>query len=171
MTEFASPSPTERLLLQEWAHRISNEFTSIINAIACAEMRCSHPEVKVALNEAMEILHSCADLHSALRMPRSDGQTNAAEYLHRLCVAVSRSKLQQVGITLVLDSAPLTLGPESTWYLGLIVYELVTNAARHAFGDREGKFASNSSAPTSSCNARLRTMDRDRRISNQVKGS
>jgi anti-sigma regulatory factor (Ser/Thr protein kinase) len=44
-----------------------------------------------------------------------------------------------MGIGLALNSAPLTLGSERSWYLGLIVYELVTNAARHAFAGRVGE--------------------------------
>jgi hypothetical protein len=47
--------PSEaQLLLREWAHGINNEFRSIINAIARAAARWPHPEVKIALNEAME---------------------------------------------------------------------------------------------------------------------
>jgi hypothetical protein len=61
--------PSEaQLLLREWAHGINNEFRSIINAIARAAARWPHPEVKIALNEAMEISYRCAAPHSALRM-------------------------------------------------------------------------------------------------------
>jgi signal transduction histidine kinase len=49
---------------------------------------------------------------------------------------MSRSKLEQVGLELVFDSVPLTLGSERSWYFGLIVYELVTNAARRSFAER-----------------------------------
>jgi len=44
-----------------------------------------------------------------------------------------------LGIGLVFDSATLTLGSERSWYLGLIVHELVANAARHAFAGRGGE--------------------------------
>jgi two-component sensor histidine kinase len=132
-----SPSD-DCLLLRELAHRVNNEFTSIINTISRAAARSPHPDVKVALNEAMEMLHSYADVHRALKMPRPDTRVDAAEYLHHLCAVMSRSKLKQMGIDLVFDSPPLTLDSQRSWYLGLIVYELVTNAARHAFAGRGG---------------------------------
>jgi two-component sensor histidine kinase len=134
MTEFVL-SPSD-LLLRELEHRINNEFTSIINTISRAAARSPNPEVKAVLNEAMEKLHGYVDVHRALKMPKPDTQVDAAEYLHRLCSAISRSKLE---IDLVFDSAPLTLRSEHSWYLGLIVYELVTNAARHAFAGRGGE--------------------------------
>lgn len=139
MTDFVLSPSDDHLLLRELAHRVNNEFTSIINIISRAAARSPNPEVKAALNEAMEMLHDYVDVHRALKMPKPDTQVDAAEYLDRLCRAMSRSKLEQIGIDLVFDSAPLTLGSEHSWYLGLIVYELVTNAARHAFAGRGGE--------------------------------
>jgi two-component sensor histidine kinase len=139
MTEFVVSPSDNHLLLRELAHRVNNEFTSIINTISRAAARSPNPEVKAVLNEAMEMLHDYVDVHRALKMPKPDTQVDAAEYLDRLCRVMSRSKLEQIGIDLVYDSAPLTLGSEHSWYLGLIVYELVTNAARHAFAERGGE--------------------------------
>jgi two-component sensor histidine kinase len=122
MTELILSPSDNHLLLGELAHRVNNEFTSIINTISRAAARSPNPEVKAALNDATEMLHM-----------------DAAEYLHRLCAVMRRSKLEQMGIGLVLNSVPLTLGSERSWYLGLIVYELVTNAARHSFAGRGGE--------------------------------
>jgi len=129
----------ERPLLRELNHRINNEFAAIINTISLAAARSPHREVKVALNEATEILHSYAAVHRALRMPTPGAQVDATGYLRELCDSMSRSKLEQMGIALVLVCPPVTLASERCWHLGLIVYELVTNAARHAFGGRAGK--------------------------------
>jgi two-component sensor histidine kinase len=139
MTEFVLSASDDHLLLRELAHRVNNEFTSIINTISRAAARSPNAEVKAALNEATEMLHNYVDVHRALKMPKPDTQVDAAEYLHCLCAVMRRSKLEQMEIGLVLNSAPLTLGSERSWYLGLIVYELVTNAARHAFAGRGGE--------------------------------
>jgi len=139
MTEFIRSPLHDHLLLRELAHRVNNEFTSIITTMSRAAARSAIPEVKAALNEAMEMLHGYVDVHRALRMPKPDTQVDAAEYLHRLCAVMRRSTLEQMGIGLVLDSAILTLGSERSWYLGLIVHELITNAERHAFARRGGE--------------------------------
>jgi two-component sensor histidine kinase len=44
-----------------------------------------------------------------------------------------------MGIVLGLVAARVTLASEQAWRLGLIVYELVTNAARHGLGGSAGK--------------------------------
>jgi two-component sensor histidine kinase len=139
MTEFVLSPSDNHLLLRELAHRVNNEFTSVINTISRVAARSPNPEVKAALNEATEMLHNYVDVHRALKMPKPDTQVDAAEYLHCLCAVMRRSKLEQMGINLALNSASLTLGSERSWYLGLVVYELVTNAARHSFAGHGGE--------------------------------
>jgi len=112
MTEFVLSPSDDHLLLRELAHRVNNEFTSIINAISRAAARSPNPESKTVLNEAVEMLHDYVDVHRALKMPKPDTQVNAAEYLDQLCRVMSRSKLEQAEIDLVFDSAPVTLGSE-----------------------------------------------------------
>jgi two-component sensor histidine kinase len=53
---------------------------------------------------------------------------------------MSRCKLDRMNIRLVLSADTLPLQSERCWRLALAVYELVTNAARHAcFDGREGE--------------------------------
>ena len=58
MTEFVLSPSDDHLLLRELAHRVNNEFTSIINAISRAAARSPNPESKTVLNEAVEMLHA-----------------------------------------------------------------------------------------------------------------
>jgi two-component sensor histidine kinase len=64
---------------------------------------------------------------------------DASAYLENLCLSISRSKHVGMRIDLVLTASPLRLPSERCWRLGMIVYELVTNAARHAFGNGNGQ--------------------------------
>jgi two-component sensor histidine kinase len=139
VTEFGISPSDHDVLLRELVHRVNNEFTSVINSFSRAAARSSNAEVKATLNGAIEMLHSYVEVHRALKRPNSDTQVDAAAYLHRLCAVMSRTKLKQKGIDLLFDSAPLTLESDHSWYLGLIVYELVTNATRHAFANRGGE--------------------------------
>jgi two-component sensor histidine kinase len=41
-------------------------------------------------------------------------------------------------VTLTFLSAPIELATDQSWRVGMIVFELITNAARHAFRDRGG---------------------------------
>jgi two-component sensor histidine kinase len=135
MTELAPqlPSPDERVLLHELNHRINNEFAAAISAVSVAAARSSDRAVKAALCGVGELLHHYADVHRALQTPDHDTPVDAATYLHQLCVSISRSKLENREITLALSAQSLQLPAERCWRLEMILYELITNAARHAF--------------------------------------
>ncbi len=129
----------ERILLHELIHRINNEFSSLIGAVSRTAARSVNHEVKVALAHIIELLCHYAELHRALQMPERDTHIDAAAYLENLCLSISRSKLDGVKVDLVLTASPLQLPSERCWQLGMMVYELVTNAARHAFGTGKGE--------------------------------
>jgi len=133
------PFPQAQLLLHELNHRIGNEFCCAISAVSLAAARSNNKEVKAALTDAAELLHHYADVHSALQMLEHGIRTDAAAYLRNLCLSIRRSKLNQVKIDLVLAARRLWLPPDRCWLLGMIVYELITNAARHAFARRDGR--------------------------------
>jgi two-component sensor histidine kinase len=130
--------PDGALLMREFSHRINNEFTSAINVIALAAARSDSSEVKAALNAVGERLHRYADVHRTLRMPEYHTRIDAVSYLRQLCLSVSRSKLESNNIKLVLAARPLWMLSDRCWRLGLIVYELVSNAAHHAFNGMGG---------------------------------
>ena len=129
----------ESILLHELIHRINNEFSSLIGAVSRTAARSVNHEVKVALAHIIELLSHYAELHRALQMPERDTHIDVAAYLENLCLSISRSKLDGMKIALVLTASPLWLPSERCWRLGMMVYELVTNAARHAFGNGKGE--------------------------------
>jgi len=131
--------PEGALLMQELSHRIKNELASAINVISLAAARSGSSDVKAVLNNVSERLHSYADVHRTLQVPEHQTYIDAAQYLRQLCLSISRSKLESNNIRLVLAVRPLSMSSERCWRLGLIVYELVTNSARHAFNGTEGE--------------------------------
>ena len=129
----------ERILLHELIHRINNEFSSLIGGVSRTAARSVNHEVKVTLAHIIELLSHYAELHRAMQMPDNHTHIDAASYLENLCLSISRSKLDGMKIDLVLAASPLRLPSEQCWQLGLMVYELITNAARHAFGNKKGE--------------------------------
>jgi two-component sensor histidine kinase len=135
MTEVAG----ERMLLHELNHRINNEFAAAISAVSLAARRSNNDEVKVVLSGVVELLHQYADVHRALQMPECDTLVDASTYLRQLCRSITRSQLEGRKISLVLAAQPLRLPADHCWRLGMIVFELINNAARHAFSEGEGE--------------------------------
>lgn len=127
-----------RLLLREYSHRINNEFASAISAISTVARRSTTDETRGALALIQDQLLNYAQVHHVLQMPEHSCDMDAADYLRGLCKAISRSKLDGKGIELVLVERKLHMNSEQCWRLGLIISELITNAARHAFDERGG---------------------------------
>jgi two-component sensor histidine kinase len=127
-----------RLLLREFAHRVHNEFASAMAAVSLSAARSESSEVKAALGAVREKLYRYAQVHRALEVPADDAVLDASVHLRQLCEAIVCSKLEHQGIALVLAAEPVFLEAERCRRLGMIVAELVHNAARHAFHGRVG---------------------------------
>jgi len=126
------------VLLREFTHRVKNEFASAIQVVSFAAEKSADRKVKAALEGVMEKLHDYADVHRALQMPSGNDCIDASAYLRDLCGSISRSKLANKNIELVLVDRPFRMSSERCWLLGMIVAELITNAARHAFDSNGG---------------------------------
>jgi two-component sensor histidine kinase len=126
------PNPDGSLLLRELNHRIKNELTSAIYTVSAQAVQSDNVAVKAALLDVVELLHQCADVHRALRMPDQGGLTDAARYLQQLCFSITKYRLDRLAIRVLFSADDLRLEGERCWRLGLLVSELLTNVARHA---------------------------------------
>jgi two-component sensor histidine kinase len=126
------PNPDGSLLLRELNHRIKNELTSAIYAVSAKAVHSDSVAVKTALLDVVDLLHQCADVHRALRMPDQRRLTDAATYLQQLCFSITKYRLNRLAIHVLFSADDLQLEGERCWKLGLIVSELLTNVARHA---------------------------------------
>lgn len=123
----------EMLLMREFTHRMANDWSSAISAVAVAARSSNDVQVKSVLGDVTQCLYRHAQLLRTLQVPPAGVLVDAADYLARLCSALSSSKLEWQNIRLVLAADPIALEGEVCWRLGMIIVELVTNAARHAF--------------------------------------
>jgi two-component sensor histidine kinase len=131
------PNPDGSLLLREWNHRINNELTSAIHAVSAKAVHSDNVAVKTALLDVVDLLHQCADVHRAQRMPDRGRLTDAAKYLQQLCFSITKYRLDRLAVRVLFSADDLRLEAERCWKLGLIVSELLTNVVRHAqFDDR-----------------------------------
>jgi two-component sensor histidine kinase len=126
------------VLLREFTHRVKNEFASAIQVVSFAAEKSRDRNVKAALEGVMEKLHDYASVHRALQMPSGNDCIDASAYLRDLCGSISRSKLANRNIELVLVDRPFRMSSGRCWLLGMIIAELITNAARHAFDSSGG---------------------------------
>src|SRR5258705_11628697 len=125
-------NPDGSLLLRELNHRIKNELTSGIYAVSAKAVRSDSVAVKAALLDVVGLLHQCADVHRAQRMPDQGRLTDAARYLQQLCFSITKYRLDRLAIRVLFSADDLRLEGQRCWKLWLIVSELLTNVSRHA---------------------------------------
>ena len=135
-----TPALEGRTLLDELNHRIKNELASVINLVTFKAVWTDNVEAKEELSKVVDLLHQHAQVHSILTMPDRDALVDAGEQLRKLGLAMSQCKLDRMNIRLVLAAETLPLESERCWRLALAIYELATNAVRHAcFDGRDGE--------------------------------
>jgi two-component sensor histidine kinase len=137
----AHPADLEELtLVRELTYRINTQLASAIDTVTAAAVRADTLEAKVALGNVAELLREQANVHRVLEIPEGNALVDAAQHLRSLCSATTRSCLEPIGIHLSFQADTLPLEPERCWRLGMAVYELIMNAARHAcFDGRAGE--------------------------------
>jgi hypothetical protein len=112
-------------VLQELHRRIKNEFAAAISVASLATAAPAITKPRPLCRQS----RSCCTCGIVL-----EGET----YLRQLCLSISRSYLDHRKIKLVLASEPLRLRSDRCWCFAIIVYELITNSARHAFSGGVG---------------------------------
>ena len=124
---------SERLLLDEFSHRLINELTAAVGMIDLAALRAKTTDARHTLETVRDSLVSLADVHKALHAPRLRTRIDARLYFQYLCDALRKARLQHRGIELQLLAQTLLIDSDKCWRLGMIVVELITNSANHAF--------------------------------------
>jgi two-component sensor histidine kinase len=129
------------MLLQELTHRVKNSL-QLIGAMVMIEAR-SHKsgEGRAALERVSNRITALGQLYSTLSKAETIEDVDAAAYLDELCRDLIESvhKEGDTSIVLKTDFESELLPTDRAIPIGLIVNELVTNAAKYAFpGEAKG---------------------------------
>lgn len=122
------------LLLQELDHRVKNNF-SIVSAMMRIEIRKSHSEELIdTLQRIAGRIDSIARAHGALyRDEAAAGAVDMRTYIGTLCQSLAEAFFADRNIKLVTAVDDISLPRDTAISIGLVVNELCTNAAKHAF--------------------------------------
>lgn len=125
------------LMLSEFEHRVKNNFQIVASMLDIQRRRVSDPATSEALGAALMRVDSIARAHRHLYRDGQGSEVNVSDYLKDLCNALSDALLLRGGVTLACDADATRIPRDHAVSIGLVVNELVTNAAKHAFPGRE----------------------------------
>ncbi|MBN1934304.1 MAG: sensor histidine kinase [Anaerolineae bacterium] len=125
------------LLRRETHHRVKNNLTVVASLLELQAAQVTDPLVRVILAEGCDRVRSMAHLHEQLYQTGELGQVDMVVYIHDLLEHLYRSYgYSQIDVKARIDADDLLLDIDLAVPLGLIINELVSNAFKHAFGER-----------------------------------
>ncbi|MFL9839474.1 histidine kinase dimerization/phosphoacceptor domain -containing protein [Sphingomonas sp. ST-64] len=127
------------LYLAEFDHRVKNNFMIVTSMLDLQRRRSTEPATVEALTAALARVESIARAHRHLYLGSGEtpGTVDMATYLAELCSALSDTLFLGASITLDCASDTVRLPRDRAVAIGLVVNELATNAAKHAFVGRD----------------------------------
>ncbi len=125
-------------LIDEISHRVVNDYTEVIRALGLAAAAAPDAGAQVALTSAAIRLRAQVEAHRALQAPVGEGPMHLGDYVGRLCAALARAWLAGNGVRLRVTADEVWLDAGRCWRVGLIIAELVRNAARHGLAGGAG---------------------------------
>ncbi|AMO71853.1 sensor histidine kinase [Sphingorhabdus sp. M41] len=127
------------MLLAEVDHRVKNNLAILSSLLALQQQKSENSEVKSALGRAAGRVHSLSKAYESLRYDNLDNIAivDMQDFLNRLCGSLREALTLDGRIKLIVAAEPCQLSRDRAGAVGLLVNELVTNAVKHAFVDRD----------------------------------
>ncbi|EFL50441.1 signal transduction histidine kinase [Solidesulfovibrio fructosivorans JJ]] len=127
----------KEVLLKEVHHRVKNNLQVISSLLFLQKDAIADPAVQEIFEESRNRIASMALIHEELYRSGDLARVDLKEYLERLVPKVVQSLRGQKSIGFALNLAECRVTVDKAIPFGLIINELVTNAAKHAFADRQ----------------------------------
>lgn len=125
-------------LLRELNHRMANTL-AVIGTMLQRELSRSHSfETRKSFERCEARVVALGNLHRFLLAVGSSDRIPIQGYIEQLCAALSEALLKPLGVRCEVACDDCDVEAERCERLGLVVTELVMNAAKHAFAGRTG---------------------------------
>jgi two-component sensor histidine kinase len=125
----------QAMLTREMSHRVKNSLASVVGLLRVQSRNAPSENVRDALDAAASRITTIAQVHDHLWRSTRIGFVDIADFAGELC-----RKLQEtVPHTVCCTFGPLIISADKAIPLGLLINELVTNSAKHAYPDGYGE--------------------------------
>jgi chemotaxis protein methyltransferase CheR len=126
------------VMVEELKHRMANSLQIIASIARIKSHLVQSAEGRHQLEDVHERVLSIAELQEQLDAARQGRAGSIAGYLSNVCRRLETSLVDPTsGIELRVDAADVVMPPDECVSIGLLVTELVINAVKHGFQDRQ----------------------------------
>jgi two-component sensor histidine kinase len=126
----------ESLLLRETHHRMMNTLTMLTSWLRRDLPTLNTAEFRDSLARYEGRIVAFDELHRLLAVGAGDGNIELGNYIAQLGKSLAGAVLEPIGIRCEVSIEDGSLARKQCERLGLVITELVTNAAKHAFKGR-----------------------------------
>ena len=129
----------KELLLQEIHHRVKNNLQVISSLLDLQSQHIEEPAMLEVFRESCNRVRTMALIHEQLYQSKDCAKINFSEYIQNLTNYLFRAySVNPDTITLELDIEEVALNINTAIPCGLIISELVSNALKYAFPQKNG---------------------------------
>ena len=126
------------VMLREGDHRIKNSLQLVSSLLRLQAKRSEEASISEALLGAASRVRSVADIHDALQGAGGLDAVDLGAVLRKMCASLQAMAGDDGLVEIVVEADTLDVPTDFAQSLALAVNELVVNALRHAFVDRDG---------------------------------
>ncbi|CAN7282283.1 ATP-binding protein [Phenylobacterium sp. LjRoot225] len=120
-------------MFDELNHRVKNNLAAVSAMLSLQARAADDPRVRDQLNKAVDRIATIGEVHASLYRVSSTDEVDFAAYLRRLCERLTTGLIDSERVRIDVDADPAMASLDEAVALGLIVNELVTNAAKYAY--------------------------------------
>ena len=130
----------QEILVKEIHHRVKNNLNIVVSLLKLQRDEIdSVDKAKEAFDESMKRIHSMALIHESLYRRDKLSEVEMDSYISTMIEQIKYSISSVNDIEYVLDLEKIYLDITKAVPCGIIINELITNAAKHAFSDHSEK--------------------------------
>ena len=127
----------ELLFLREMHHRLANTMTVLTSVFRRDFVLSASPSLRELAQPIKSRIVAFSNLHRSLTVGVAGDRVSVQCYVENLCKALSEAVLEPLGVHCEVSADVGELSGERCELLGLVIAELVINASKHAFRERQ----------------------------------
>ncbi|OSJ32118.1 histidine kinase [Bradyrhizobium japonicum] len=125
----------QAMLTREMSHRVKNSLASVVGLLRVQGRNADSEDVRNALKDAASRITTIAQVHDHLWRSTRIGFVDIADFAGELCRKLQETIAHKVSCAF----DPLMISADKAIPLGLLINEIVTNSAKHAYPEGAGE--------------------------------